>query len=105
MLTQLISLQHSLRLEAPIVELCERLHEGRTLAERVRRMRAKRRKPSTSAGLLEVPGESEPVRLLLWCNTHQRELRRCKSEGGIMLPCVAVDLTGLAELEEVQDGN
>lgn len=22
-----------------------------------------------------------------WCNTHQRDYKRCSTEGGIMLPC------------------
>ena len=35
-----------------------------------------------------------------WCNTHQRAAERCKTEGGILLPCVVVDLTGILEIED-----
>ncbi len=34
----------------------------------------------------------------LWCNSHQRRAERCKIEGGILLPCYVVDLTGIAEI-------
>lgn len=37
---------------------------------------------------------------MMWCNTHQRPAERCKTEGGILLPCRAVDLTGEIELYE-----
>lgn len=43
MLTQLLEAQHLLAPERPLAELCARLHEGRTLADRVRLLRRKRR--------------------------------------------------------------
>lgn len=38
---------------------------------------------------------------LLWCNAHRRRYQRCyNGEGGILLPCDIVDLTGLVEIED-----
>jgi hypothetical protein len=34
-----------------------------------------------------------------WCNTHRRPASLCKVRGGIMLPCVVVDLSGILEID------
>lgn len=60
MLTQLLAVQHFLAPERPLVELCARLHEGRTLADRVRLLRRKRR-----PALAEVP--AMPVSVSVVC--------------------------------------
>ncbi len=53
------------------------------------------------------------MRELYWCNSHEREATardkdgkpRCDpSLGGILLPCFVVDLTGIAEIVEDEDG-
>lgn len=49
---------------------------------------------------------------LWWCNSHGRRAEYLLKKkyhvcdpklGGIMIPCIAVNLTGIAELEEVHE--
>lgn len=37
---------------------------------------------------------------LVWCNVHNRLAKRCKSEGGIMIPCRRVNLSEHFEIED-----
>lgn len=43
---------------------------------------------------------AERTKKLLWCNSHQRRAEECKYKGGILLPCVVVDLTDMLEIED-----